>query len=245
MVNQHRWRMGNSYFRFKQFKIHQENTAMKVSTDACIFGAWLASLPMSPAKILDIGTGTGLLTAMLAQVWQGNFTAVEIDPSAAKEASWNLQQSPWAERILMLEGDIRSMHIPDQFDFICSNPPFYDKDLKSPEDRINLARHSSALQLGELLDKSCALLKKPGMLALLMPYHRAEETIEKAFDHGLYLSQQLHCQQSPAHKFFRSCMLFSNDHQAPPVIESLCIQDALGNYSAEAVRILSPYYLYL
>jgi tRNA1Val (adenine37-N6)-methyltransferase len=88
-------------------------------------------------------------------------------------------------------------------------------------------------------------LKNPGMLALLMPYHRSEETIEKANKRGLYLNRQLNCQQSPAHGFFRSCMLFGNDQQVQPHIESLCIQDGAGKYTVEAIRILSPYYLYL
>jgi tRNA1Val (adenine37-N6)-methyltransferase len=237
--------MGNSYFRFKQFTIWQKDSAMKVSTDSCIFGAWLASLPQNPAHFLDIGTGTGLLAAMLAQAWNGSCTAVEIDPAAAREAKQNLQDSPFADRVQVLEGDFRTMHFPAHFDLICSNPPFYGQDLKSPEQRINLARHSSALQLHELLDTSMKWLGKPGWLALLMPYHRADETIEKAVQRGLYLDRQLNCRQSPRHAFFRSCLLFQHGEPSQPRMETLCIQDEAGNYSREVVRLLSPYYLYL
>jgi hypothetical protein len=83
------------------------------------------------------------------------------------------------------------------------------------------------------------------MLALLMPYHRAEETIEKALERGLYLDRQLNCQQTPGHSFFRSCMLFTHSQPAQPKIETLCIQDGGGNYTTDAIKILSPYYLYL
>src|SRR5688572_1924557 len=122
--------MKNSFFRFKQFKVNQEQSAMKVTTDACVFGAWIASeIQDIPYKnILDIGTGTGLLALMIAQKNEAAIEAVEMEKDAAMEAQQNFLNSPWQERITLVNASIHEIQLSKKFDVVVCNPPFYEKE---------------------------------------------------------------------------------------------------------------------
>ncbi|HEX5652644.1 MAG TPA: methyltransferase, partial [Chitinophagaceae bacterium] len=131
--------MANSWFRFKQFTIHQDRCAMKVTTDACLFGAWVTEqilnadklTPITEArKILDIGTGSGLLALMLAQQTAHSIDALEIDQQAFEQARENIQASSWPDSIAMIHADARTFQPEFHYDIIISNPPFYEKELK-------------------------------------------------------------------------------------------------------------------
>jgi len=159
--------MANSYFQFKQFTIHQDRSTLKVSTDSCIFGAWVAktcpecfplpplepalSLPKGVGGVLDIGAGTGLLMLMLAQQWSGAIDGIEIDKDTSEQAMENIQASPWGDRLQVSHGDILSATLPAAYDLIISNPPFYEGDLTSPARHKNLAKHDAGLTLEGLL----------------------------------------------------------------------------------------------
>jgi tRNA1Val (adenine37-N6)-methyltransferase len=237
--------MGNPYFKFKQFTIRQDRCAMKVSTDACIFGAWLASLKLAAREILDIGSGTGLLMAMLAQQWEGRFTGIEIDEAAARQASVNLADTPWSGRLAVVQGDVRRYPFEHSFDCILSNPPFYERQLTSEDGRVNLARHSSQLTLEALMTAIRANLEPGGHVAILLPFDRAAAWTGLAIRQGLWLRQRLDLRQTPDHGFFRSCMLFREGQGGTCILENMTIQDGRGAYTEAAVALLQPYYLYL
>jgi tRNA1Val (adenine37-N6)-methyltransferase len=95
--------MPNDYFQFRQFTIYQDRCAMKVSTEACILGAWFGSRQIQSKTTLDIGSGTGLLMLMLAQQWQGSFHGIEIDANAAGQLRENILQSGWKDNVLCLK----------------------------------------------------------------------------------------------------------------------------------------------
>jgi len=111
--------MSNTYFRFKQFTIHQDRCAMKVCTDACLFGAWLAEKvngwQLADISILDLGAGTGLLSLMLAQQNTARIDAVELDENAAEQAAENFDTSPWRNRLQVIQGDIRTVHLGKKY----------------------------------------------------------------------------------------------------------------------------------
>ena len=148
---------------------------MKVCTDACILGAWVANKifngEISASSILDIGAGTGLLSLMLAQKSTATIDAVEIDGNAFDQAARNFKQSPWSERLRAFHGDIMIFDLI-KYDFIISNPPFYQGDLVSPQQNRNTAKHDELLNLGELLSAMKKLVNTSGSFAVLLPYHR-------------------------------------------------------------------------
>src|SRR5256885_11513386 len=110
--------MSNNYFRFKQFMIYQDKCAMKVCTDACILGAWLAQKDLPAQHILDIGSGTGLLMLMLAQKQEAIIHGIEINDDCFDQLKQNIQESKWREKLKVHRGDIRNFNPGMQFDFI-------------------------------------------------------------------------------------------------------------------------------
>lgn len=175
--------MANPFFKFKQFTIFQDQCAMKVCTDACIFGA---SIEVKDAKrILDIGTGTGLLSLMLAQRSEAEIVAVEIDENAFHQAKFNIEQSPWGSKISLFHTDIQtfSKNSDEKFDLVVSNPPFFQNHLKSYTNSKNKAKHNDTLTLEELASSINAVLSGNGEAIILLPEIEAGlfETILKEY----------------------------------------------------------------
>lgn len=238
--------MSNTFFRFKAFIIHQERCAMKVCTDACLFGAWVADhctrQQYPPESVLDIGTGTGLLSLMLAQrLNNARVDAVELEEAAAEQAAENVDASSWSDRVQILQGDIRTIHLGKQYDCIISNPPFYANDLKSPSAERNLALHSEALSLPELFSKALSLLKPDGKLALLLPAAREAEAISQAATQNMWPQNITRVQQTPAHPGFRIMLLFCREKKQ--VTENTLIIREGTAYSKEFQDLLQEYYL--
>jgi tRNA1Val (adenine37-N6)-methyltransferase len=202
--------VANTFFQFKKFIVHQEHTAMKVCTDACLFGAWSASDSqlLQANTILDIGTGTGLLSLMLAQATENTnsqITAIEIEVDAAKEAASNFELSPWASRMTIVNSAIQDFANDadyadtkdsndskiSKFDCIITNPPFYEGDLKSPDNKKNLASHNSMLTWEDLVKCVSQLLNEGGSYYVLIPALRSY-TMQKLCDqNGLQLVEEV------------------------------------------------------
>jgi len=238
-------------FQFKQFKIEQDRTAMKVTTDSCLFGAWVAnresSIVNSP-KVLDIGTGTGLLALMFAQNnSDATIDAIEIDKDAAEQACENVLESPWVNRINIIQADIREKKdtLP-KYDIIISNPPFHENQLVSTDSGKNKAYHSSELTLGELLRIISALITAEGQFYMLLPYYRLEETRNLMLKMRLGIQTLVKVKQSPDHDFFR-IMIEGKRHlnAADHTERELSIWDEKKEYSPDFTNLLKDFYLYL
>jgi len=242
--------VANHFFQFKQFTVHQEHCAMKVCTDACLFGAWAVNrIKNSASKIkncLDIGTGTGLLSLMLAQKCNAIIDSVEIDDAAAQQAGENFEASPWKERITLHYGPVQqfnpSIHPP--YNFIISNPPFFENDLKSDDSKRNIALHSEALSLKELLESIQVLLQKEGKFAVLLPYHRSASFEQLAGSKGFYLEEKVAVKQTPEYNYFRSMLYFGYTSFITEEKE-MVIQTKKGGYTKDFVGLLKDYYLHL
>ena len=143
---------------------------MKVTTDACLFGAWATNemQGLNLAHILDMGTGTGLLALMVAQKTHASIDAVEIDPAAAEEAEENIKKSPWLDRIRLMQQDIRTFVPGKLYDVIICNPPFYENELASENVKKNLAHHNTEWSLREVFDNIYRLLNAKGTFFLLL-----------------------------------------------------------------------------
>jgi len=240
--------MSNHYFQFKEFTVQQERTAMKVCTDACLFGAYTAGLiaggKLTATNCLDIGTGTGLLSLMLAQKTDATIDAVEIDNAAYYQAKENFAHAPWTERLTVYHSNILQFDAAKKYDCIISNPPFFEKDLKSDDDKKNTAKHGTALTLQQLLQVVSKNLQEDGFFTILLPYHRINFCIEEAEKEGLYLSKKVLVKQTPLHAWFRGILFFSRQ-QGLSTKEEISIRDNMGDYTNKFMDLLEDYYLYL
>lgn len=237
--------MPNSFFKFKQFTIHQDQCAMKVCTDACILGAWFAAKLPQYTTVLDIGSGTGLLMMMLAQRSQAEIHGIEIDLAAYKQLKENISQNSWKERLKVFPGDARTFHFPHKYDFIITNPPFFENDLQSHDEGEQVAKHSKSLTLQELITVIDNNLQPHEAFGILLPYHRWEYFNQLALQQGFYITEKLFVKQSPRHNYFRAVLHYSKSHEAFAPEFELLIQQEDGSYSAEFIELMKAYYLYL
>ena len=245
--------MASTSFAFKQFTIEQDQCAMKVTTDACLFGAWICR-EMAPYKneslqILDIGAGTGLLTLMLAQQFNpATITGVELDIKAAEQAQVNCDQSPWSNCTKIVEGDILSFTSPSAYDLIISNPPFYENDLKATSLEKNLAFHDNGIKLGQLLIRINELLKPGGLFFLLLPPKREADLLHWCEFSQLSIQASCHLRSTTkkpiSRVFYRGCKSSNFSSRIADQTE-LIVQGNNKGYSEEAYHLLADYYLAL
>jgi tRNA1Val (adenine37-N6)-methyltransferase len=225
---------------------------MKVTTDACLFGAWVAeevrSQESGVRSLLDIGTGTGLLSLMFAQKHPAaKIDAIEIDNDAAGQAKENVKTSPWQNQIDVINADVRNFSFIKKYDLVISNPPFYENELLSASERKNLAHHSKNLTLEELLTAIKKNLGADGNFFLLLPYKRNEE-IKKLFNHHqLFISKILLTRQSVKHDYFRVLIKGKLNGREKRELEfdEMSIWNEEQQYTNEFVKLLKDYYLHL
>ena len=253
--------MANTFFQFKKFIVHQAHTSMKVCTDACLFGAWAASDQniKDTQKILDIGAGTGLLSLLLAQANpNATFTAVEIEQEAATEAASNFKLSPWSDQLVLVHDAIQnySENANTLYDAIITNPPFYEGDLKSPDENKNTAAHSTALPWNILIENATKLLTDGGSFFVLIPTLRAYTMQKLCHNHGLQLVEEVLVHNTAKNLPIRAMQKFVKQHSGQMDTEKtndisqvkrtkIFIKDADNNYSPEFNVLLKDYYLHL
>lgn len=190
--------MSNSYFQFKQFTIHHDRCAMKVGTDGVLLGAW-GQLPKQ-GKVLDIGTGTGLIALMAAQrAPKATITAIDIDPQAVKQARENVDSSPFASRVEVFESSLlqfarNHVHL---FDAILCNPPFFEEQLLPPNLSRSAARHTHSLPFEELIPTVSTLLSSSAPFSVILPTMAFAGFRQLCFQYGLTLSRLCHIQTTP------------------------------------------------
>ncbi|HEY8690795.1 MAG TPA: methyltransferase [Chitinophagaceae bacterium] len=240
--------MSNNYFRFKEFTVQQEKCSMKVCTDACIFGAWIAKkltgreLPV--ANCLDIGSGTGLLSLMFAQKNSCTIIdTVEIEENACEQANENFSNSKWNDRLKIFHTDAKDFVSQKKYDLIICNPPFYENELLSPKKNKNIAKHDAGLMLKDLITIIKTHLSATGYFAVLLPYQRIKYFEEQAEENNLFIHEKLLVRQTPAHNFFRGILFFGNNKTAVETNE-LSIKNGEG-YTKEFTELLKDYYLKL
>lgn len=240
--------MPNNYFQFKKFIIHQDKCSMKVCTDSCLFGAWIANKIVqkifNPKNILDIGTGTGLLSLMLAQKTNAQIDAVEIENNAYEQASENFKLSPWQERLKIFHADIKRWNAPRKYDLVISNPPFYENDLASENEGKNISKHSGTLLLKELLSAINNFLNEDGIFAVLTPAHRTQWIESIAQSSSLFVKEKINVQQTTRHNYFRTMFLLQKK-KSDAVNGILSIKNDKNDYTTEFTGLLKDYYLYL
>lgn len=237
--------MANSFFQFKEFRVDQGKCAMKVTTEACILGAWVAAQSIEPLSVLDVGCGTGLLTLMLAQRFsKASFTAVECEPDAVLQCAENFRQTHWKSRITLTPGRIQEVPLANH-DLVICNPPFFHQSLKSPKSKINQARHTEALSPEDLAKALARVLPCQGVAYVLYPPDLLKHLQVCLDAANLYLTPCLQLVQSPRHGVFRTILKIRSVPLKQGEAEMLCIRDKNGDYTRDFVDLLKPYYLHL
>jgi len=230
--------------------VHQEHTAMKVCTDACLFGAWAAADAQiqSAKNILDIGSGTGLLSLMLAQQSAAHITAIEIEDGAFNQTKTNFELSVWKDRLDVIHSSIQdyaSNNAQLLFDCIITNPPFYESDLNSPDPAKNLAAHSTALSWDVLAEAAASLLQENGAWYVLVPTLRAYTMQKIASNYGLELAEECLMYNDAKHLPIRAMLKFIKQKEVVIQRNKIVIKNADQSYTTEFTNYLKEYYLHL
>lgn len=186
-------------FRFKRFAVANDRSAMKVSTDSVTLGAWVAADGIRTA--LDVGSGCGVLSLMLAQRGVESVTGIEIDGEAAEESRMNVANSPWPERVEIVHADATEWSArqpePLLFDMIISNPPYFSSELMPPEEARATARHEGTLSFATLMKLAARHLTPGGRLAIVAPADRENDIEWEATLHRLSTVRKCRVATSP------------------------------------------------
>jgi tRNA1Val (adenine37-N6)-methyltransferase len=227
-------------FQFKQFTIHQDQCGMKIAIDSCIFGANVSIV--SGSKVLDIGTGTGLLSLMIAQKNDVRIDAVEIDESAFLQAKSNIELSPFNSKLTIYKSDIKDFKEKD-YDFIIINPPFFENNNNLMNAQKSKAKHQSDFNLHELAEIINGKLKTTGTLAILLPLDRMALFDTEMRSLGFHKSKSLVIKHQPDKPYIREVAEF-NRETTPCKNAELCIKEADNvTYSNEFQQLMKDYYI--
>ncbi len=233
--------MANNYFSFKQFTIFQDKSAFKVGTDGVLLGA-VADIT-GVRNILDIGSGTGLISIMLAQRSDAAITAIEPDPESYIQTTGNVSRCRWNDRIKVEHTDLQKFSPAfGNFDLIVTNPPYFSGSLKSPDPRKSAARHNDSLTSVELLGNVVKLLNDDGRFQLIMPYAEGSIFIAEANKYGLYCNNILKIKSLPNSEIRRLIMTFSRIRKKP-VERFLTIEHGRHQFTEDYMNLTKDFYL--
>lgn len=231
-------------FSFKQFTIDDSRCAMKVGTDGVLLGAWAST----GSRILDIGTGSGLIALMLAQrvADTAQIDAIDIDPEAVEQAEANFVASPWStcQAYLSSLQDWATAEREGSYDLIVSNPPYFDNSLKNPDTQRSLARHTDTLSYEELIACSVSLLAEDGHLCLILPIEAERGIIELATKQGLRARRVMRVKGVERKPYKRILLDFAKSAIVTEVAESeLILTDKTGARTTAYASLCRDFYL--
>lgn len=232
--------MSNDYFRFKQFCIHHDRCAMKVGTDGVLLGAWGC---VEGRRILDIGTGTGLIALMAAQrnpeakVW-----GVDIDEEAVFQARENIAESPFCSRIECILQDVLAFETGELFDAILCNPPFFTEDTLPDDKSRALARNNKNLPFPLLIKRVAELLAWDGVFSLVVPSGLVQEIVGLCLENGLRLVRRCQVHTTAQKPPRRTLLAFSRQNMKCDE-QVLCLMDKDGSRSPQYQELTKDFYL--
>lgn len=233
-------------FRFKQFSIHNDGSAMKVGTDGVLLGAW-ASLEGDPQAVLDIGAGSGLIALMLAQRSRAAcIDAIEIDGRAFEQCVENFEASPWPDRLFCYHCGLREFasEIDTSYDLILSNPPFYPEGISSGNPARDVARQQTSLPFDLLLESVSGLLHPGGKFCVVLPHREEASFLSLAQKVHLHLNRITWVRGNTGSPVKRSLMEFSF-RRTRPEEGLLTIEVGRNEYTPEYQALTRDFYLKL
>ena len=232
--------MSTPNFRFKHFTVWHDKCAMKVGTDGVLLGAWCPA----GCRILDIGTGSGLIALMLAQRCPcAHIDAIDIDEAAVKQAKDNFERSAFSHQLSVFRSSLQNWQI-GCYDLVVSNPPYFQNSLKNPNKGRELARHTDSLSYEELVAHSARLLTSDGRLALILPADAETELCTIARKHELFLTRITRVYSKESKPARRVMMVFCRQSSADTLIEdTLVLENEIGGRSAAYQELCREFYL--
>jgi tRNA1Val (adenine37-N6)-methyltransferase len=237
--------MPNSFFKFKQFTIQQNGSAMKVGTDGVLLGAW--TTVEKSKRILDVGTGSGLIAIMLAQRTCSDvqIDAVEIDHFAYLQSIENIKACPWKNRINCIHQSFQdfSNHNQEKYDVIVSNPPYFLNGLKAKTESRSAARNADYLPFKDLLNGAMKLLNPEGVLSVVLPIEEGNYFMNLAHKIGFYLKRKFQVLPNPGKPAKRYLLEFSLQKCSVKEEELIVENGQRHVYSSEYVELTKDFYL--
>ena len=227
-------------FKFKHFEIHQDRCAMKVGTDGVLLGAWA----LGGKRILDIGSGTGLISLMMAQRYpEAQVVGIDLDAEACAEARENVAASPFADRVNIVDCRLQDYESVEKFDAIVSNPPFFLNSLKNPDSKRSMARHADSLPFRELFRGVKLLLSDDGVFSAIVPVEVLEAFASEGYMHGFYLLRQCGIKTVERKQPKRYLLTFAKHRsmEMDDMVET--IMDSEGNSSEWYAKTTEEFYV--
>ena len=226
-------------FKFKEFTIIQEKSAMKVGTDGVLLGSWVSSKTFD--NIIDIGCGTGLITLMLAQRnTKSNIIGIDIDKIASQEAQLNISNSNWNERIDVIHTSLQKFNTKIEFDLIVSNPPFFTEN--KSQQRRDIARHTNNLSFEELIQNTANLLSEQGIFSTIIPKDSEDTFCKIAALNKLYCNRICYIKGNEKSEVKRVMLEFSF-FKSKIITEHLTIEKSRHQYTDEYTQLCKDFYL--
>lgn len=235
----------NSYFQFKQFRVDQNNAAMRVGTDGVLLGAWTEV--ENATTILDIGTGTGVVALMLAQRSSAQIDAIDIEEGAIKDARHNFEQSPWNSRLNVFHSSLQNFAEKPvkKYDCIVSNPPFFNNSVQSAKKERALARHTDSLSFIDLIESVSKVLHPNGTLNVVLPSEAEKEFRSCANKERLFATRITRIKPNPNKPIKRVLIQFNFEGELMKENELIIETETHHVYTSEAISLLKDFYLQL
>jgi tRNA1Val (adenine37-N6)-methyltransferase len=227
-----------SIFRFKQFDVIQEKSALKVGTDAMLLGALIEPIP--EGRLLEIGSGTGVISLMLAQrTKSAKIEALEIDDLAAEESKENFIKSPWSDRLFVHHADFFQWRTQEKYDLIFSNPPFYVNGMLPSNERLIQSKHVQ-FDFAEFLVKASLILAEKGVIWFILNYLSFNEFYQSAVDTGLFLVSFIRIEGKPG-RTTRMIVALSR-YEVPCVKSDFLVRDDNNRYSNQYKAVTKEFH---
>jgi tRNA1Val (adenine37-N6)-methyltransferase len=232
-------------FRFKQFIVEDDRSTMRIGTDAILLGAWAE--PGEAQSILEIGTGCGVISLMLAQKSDALIDAIDIDEESIKQAGSNFLKSPWSEKLHPLPVSLQDLinTSEQKYDLVITNPPFFIDSLPSSDARKNRARHTTNLSRQELLASIKHFLCDNGIFWVILPVEESRKFSALAETTGLFVQKQMNVRPKTGKPVNRVLSGFGFQPCTTPLLEELVIRNEDYTFTTEYIAFTHAYYFSL
>ena len=226
-------------FRFQQFSIQQSKDVFRVGTDGVLLGAMCNV--KNAKKILEIGTGTGLISLMLAQRnVSAKISAIDINENAVKLASENFRNSIFNENLKVELKDFKNFETNENFDLVVCNPPFFEENASAKD---VLARQQVELNFRNLVEKSTEIITKKGILSIILPFEAATDVKSLAEEFNLYLVREINIYGIEGGNLKRNILEFSLA-QKPLEISDFVIEKSPREYSDQYLELTKDFHVF-